>query len=47
MRAVKEAIRRQRPGVVAGVVLLPLDNAKHHIAHTATALLDAGVGPCA
>ena len=30
-----------------GIVLLQVDNAKRHTAYTATALLDAGLGPCA
>jgi hypothetical protein len=47
LQAVMDAIRRQRPGLVAGGVQLQLDNAKQHAAHTATALLDAGLGPCA
>ena len=47
LQAVKEAVRRQRLFLVAEGVLLQLDNAKHHTAHTATALLGAGLKPCA
>jgi hypothetical protein len=47
LQAVKGEIRRQRPGLVAGGVLLQLDNAKHHTAHTATALPEAGLCPFA